>query len=78
MSKKCYLTEKQFYIIKDLYENGESYFPEDFSQLILDNFDCETLQDELLEKGLCPYCQTELEKNKEGDWICESCHYKFK
>ena len=59
--KKTILTESDYYLIKELYEESESYTHEEFKKVINEQFECETLKEDLINSNICPECHCEME-----------------
>lgn len=80
MRQKTTLTEQDLNVIKDIYENSECYTSKELYRMILDQFESEDLEYELLENGTCIECfEDELERqleyrNEEGEHYCYQCN----
>lgn len=70
-NKKTILTSSDYEAIKNLYENAESYDKKEFDNEILEQFDCDTIRDDRLDKGKCPDCGEYIELEPFGSFEYE-------
>lgn len=66
--KKTTLTEGNIDWIKEVHENAESFSKKEVTLMILEEFDCPSLIEELVSEGYCPECG---EKDLEGQNLYE-------
>jgi hypothetical protein len=71
--KKTALTSSDYNTILDIYENAECYDKTEFEDIILDQFECETIEEDRLEDSKCPKCGQDLELQLDGQ---ESYEYQ--
>lgn len=64
--KKTVLTDSDYDLIEELFDEAENYTKEEFQEIINEQFECDKLKDELLELNKCPSCSTPLETKITG------------
>ena len=64
--KKTVLSEEDYNLIEELFDEAESYTKEEFQEIINEQFECDKLKEELLELNKCPSCSTPLETKITG------------
>jgi hypothetical protein len=61
--KKTILSSSDTNLILDIWKESESYSEQEVKNMIMEQFDCDSIKEERLDNGQCPYCgnHTELE-----------------